>query len=174
MKKFKMKVVVQGKERPGDQPTTHQFSSALYDDVETIIPDLISFLRDIQKQGGSSVPIEELSPVELPTFELPHFKRLISPASSDAAVDVVEPVLEQSPAEVLQTHEEPSMASESVQPIEVADAPAANVFVVDENRAEDEDTSPVAIDTEPTTSTSAGFSVPNDEFDDDQDKDFDF
>lgn len=83
MRKFKMKVIVQSKENLDDIPVTNQFSSSTYEDVSSVLPDLISFLNEIQKTN-SSMKDFSTEVDKIPAFNLPHFERL-----NTSAVDVV-------------------------------------------------------------------------------------
>lgn len=89
MKKFKMKVVVQSKENTTDSPVTNQFSSGVYEDVSEVIPDLMSFLKDIQKNNEQLDSFDYEAP-DIPVFELPHFDRLGGNSDVQSDTDIVD------------------------------------------------------------------------------------
>ena len=88
MKKFKMKVIIQSKENPSDSPVTNQFSSGVFTDVNDVLPDLISFLKDTQ-QNLDIVGDAESVGLDVPKFELPHFDRLLNSDHADKVVPSV-------------------------------------------------------------------------------------
>lgn len=143
MKKFKMKVVVQSKETATDSPVTNQFSSGVYEDVSEVIPDLMSFLKDVQKNNEQLDSFDYTSP-DIPTFELPHFDRLVGSSTIQSDVDVVDGVDNTDDNQI--EDEEPISKVESI-PVENTTNTESERFVVPED---------------------------DDEFDPDGDTDFDF
>lgn len=155
MKKFKMKVVVQSKETATDSPVTNQFSSGVYEDVSEVIPDLMSFLKDIQKNNVQLDSFDYVSP-DIPAFELPHFDRLGSNPTVQSVIDIDNDA------------NDPGIQSDT-----------SIINDTDTNQIEEEESiSKVeSIPVENTTNTeSEGFVVPEDEdeFDPDEDTNFDF
>lgn len=77
MTKYKLKIIVQGKELLSDKPDTHQFTSGVYTDVNDILPDVIAFLKSSSSDFLEDALLKEQLPdIDIPAFELPHFDRL--------------------------------------------------------------------------------------------------
>lgn len=139
MKKFKMKVVVQSKETATDSPVTNQFSSGVYEDVSEVIPDLMSFLKDIQKNNVQLDSFDYVSP-DIPVFELPHFDRLGNNPAIESDTNIVNDVDDNQ----IEEEEEESISKVESTPIEDTTSTESEGFVVPEDEDEfdpDEDTS---------------------------------
>lgn len=136
MKKFKMKVVVQSKETATDSPVTNQFSSGVYEDVSEVIPDLMSFLKDVQKNNVQLDSFDYVSP-DIPVFELPHFDRLGNNPAIESDTNIVNDVDDD------QHEEEESISKVEFTPVEDITSTESEGFVVPEDEDEfdpDEDT----------------------------------
>lgn len=136
MKKFKMKVVVQSKETATDSPVTNQFSSGVYEDVSEVIPDLMSFLRDIQKNNERLDSFDYESP-DIPVFELPHFDRLGGNSAIQLDTNIVDDTDDN------QIEDEESISKVESIPVENTTNAGSEGFVVPEDEDEfdpDEDT----------------------------------
>lgn len=136
MKKFKMKVVVQSKETATDSPVTNQFSSGVYEDVSEVIPDLMSFLKDIQKNNVQLDSFDYVSP-DIPVFELPHFDRLGDNLAVQSDTSII------NDTDTNQIEEEESISKVESIPVESTTNTESEGFVVPEDEDEfdpDEDT----------------------------------
>lgn len=71
----RLKLIVQSKDNAGDKPTTHEFVSGTFTDVNSVLNDVVSFLKHVN--DGQSVfaePDTDFSDVSSPT--MPDFGRL--------------------------------------------------------------------------------------------------
>lgn len=71
----RLKLIVQSKDNAGDKPTTHEFVSGTFTDVDSVLNDVVSFLKHVN--DGQSVfaePDTDFSDVSSPT--MPDFGRL--------------------------------------------------------------------------------------------------
>lgn len=71
----RLKLIVQSKDNAGDKPTTHEFVSGTFTDVNSVLNDVVSFLKHVN--DGQSVfaePDTDFSDVSSPN--LPDFGRL--------------------------------------------------------------------------------------------------
>lgn len=156
MKKYKMKVIIQSKENISDTPETNQFSSGVFTDVSDIIPDLLSFLKDIEKTKDIIGDVDT-SELDLPKLELPQFERLINKEKFTSDTQV-------------------NSGVESVMTIPVAEDadPIKNEKNDDEFVHEKSEFAPIPDDDDDEINESSEDTSLNDTFDDDADTDFNF
>lgn len=78
----RLKLIVQSKDNTGDKPTTHEFVSGTFTDVNSVLNDVVSFLKHVN--DGQSVfaePDTDFSDVSSPN--LPDFGRLTDDADDE-------------------------------------------------------------------------------------------
>ena len=103
----RLKLIVQSKDNAGDKPTTHEFVSGTFTDVDSVLNDVVSFLKHVN--DGQSVfaePDTDFSDVSSPN--LPDFGRLTddedeivhetqSVAKQPIEEDALDAILQESP-----------------------------------------------------------------------------
>lgn len=103
----RLKLIVQSKDDAGDKPTTHEFVSGTFTDVNSVLNDVVSFLKHVN--DGQSVfaePDTDFSDVSSPT--MPDFGRLTddedeivhetqSVAKQPIEEDALDAILQESP-----------------------------------------------------------------------------
>ena len=103
----RLKLIVQSKDNAGDNPTTHEFVSGTFTDVNSVLNDVVSFLKHVN--DGQSVfaePDTDFSDVSSPT--MPDFGRLTddedeivhetqSVAKQPIEEDALDAILQESP-----------------------------------------------------------------------------
>lgn len=104
----RLKLIVQSKDTAGDKPTTHEFVSGTFTDVNSVLNDVVSFLKHVN--DGQSVfaePDTDFSDVSSPN--LPDFGRLTddeddeivhetqSVAKQPTEEDALDAILQESP-----------------------------------------------------------------------------
>lgn len=181
MTKYKLKIIVQGKELLSDKPDTHQFTSGVYTDVNDILPDVIAFLKSSSGDFFEDTLLKEQLPdIDIPAFELPHFDRLYQKSESIADMPHEETPLENTGTEYNLD------ADLKVDEDEVVDSTVSNTNTTDDSLSDDNDSDDDAVASQATDDempvvdgSTDDTEYENglrslDQFDDDEDTSFDF
>lgn len=90
----RLKLIVQSKDNAGDKPTTHEFVSGTFTDVESILNDVVSFLKHVNDgQSAFAEPDTDFSDVSSPN--LPDFGRLTDDEDEAEGMHEAQPVVTQ-------------------------------------------------------------------------------
>lgn len=176
MTKYKLKIIVQGKESLSDKPDTHQFTSGVYTDVNDILPDVIAFLKSSSSDFFEDALLKEQLPdIDIPAFELPHFDRLYQKSEPIADIPHEQTPLENTGMEYnldadLKADEDEVVDSAATDANMTDDLPSDDDVVVSE--VTDDEMPVVDGSTDDTEYENDLRSL--DQFDDDEDTSFDF